>query len=180
MSLTAEPDFGDYVLRISDILSLSALLFPRSVGGSTTEDDLVNQIINFDLPTPSNPREGPDPPHIFITTPPNPVKRREQRGRDTIDVQGPYDLYMEYWIVVVSQDRSDPILAEQKLYKIISAITNTLSKNKRLIDPTTLLSPIAATSEWNVFPYVMGDMTQQDIKSKNVVLTPQVGINLRP
>jgi len=179
MSLSVEPDFGDYVLRISDILALSALLFPRSIGGDNTVQDLVTQIINFELPLPSNPREGPDPPHIFITTPPNPVVSREQSGRDSRDVQGPYTLKMEYWIVVVSADRSDPILAEQKLYKIISAITNTLSANKRLIDPTTLLDPLAATSGWNIFPYVMGDLTQQDIKSKNVVLRPTVGINLR-
>ena len=179
MSLTAEPDFGDYVIRLSNMLSLSPDLFPRSVGGSSTEEDLVTQIIEFELPLPSNPREGPDPPHIFITTPPNPVKRRQQFGRDTIDVQGPYSLDMEFWIVVVSQDRSDPILAEQKLYKILSIITNILSKNKRLIDPTTLLNPITNTSDWNIFPYVMGDLTQQDIKAKNVVLLPSVGINLR-
>ena len=179
MSLTSEPDYGDYVLRISDMLSLSSLIFPKSIGGSPTEEDLVTQIINFELPLPSNPREGPDPPHIFITTPPSTTVRRVQWGRDSRDVQGSYGLEMEFWIVVVSQDRSDPILAEQKLYKIISAITNTLSTNKRMIDPTTLLNPLAATSEWKVFPYVMGDLTQQDIKAQNVVLKVTVGINLR-
>ncbi|KKN76248.1 hypothetical protein LCGC14_0372740 [marine sediment metagenome] len=179
MSLSAEPDFGDYIVRISNILSVNATLFPRTVGGSTTEDDLVTQVIEFALPLPSDPREGPDPPHIFITTPPSPIVRREELGRDTRDVQGSYSLEMEYWIVVVSQDRSDPILAEQKLYKIISVITNILSKNKRLIDPTTLLNPLATFSHWEVFPYVMGDMTQQDIKAKNIVLKPTVGISLR-
>ena len=48
MSLSAEPDFGDYVLRISDILALSPLLFPKTIGGSATEDALVTQIINFE------------------------------------------------------------------------------------------------------------------------------------
>lgn len=178
MSLTAEPDFGDYVNRISDILALSALLFPRSVGGSKTEDDLVTQIINFELPLPSNPREGPDPPHIFITTAPSPTTRRQQWGRDSRDVQGSYSLEMEFWIIVVSQDRSDPILAEQKLYKIISAVTTILQKNKRLIDPTTLDNPLATTTTYDVIPYLL-DITQQDIIVKNVVLRPKVGINLR-
>jgi len=179
MSLTAEPNFTDYINRISDIFSVSPDLFPKTIGGSATEDDLVTQIIRFDLPDPTNPREGPDPPHIFITTPPNTTKRREELGRDTRDVQGSYSLEMEYWIVIVSQDRSDPILAEEKLYKIMSVVTNILSKNKRLIDPTTLLDPLAARSNWKDFPFVMGDLTQQDIKARNVVLFPTVGISLR-
>jgi len=179
MSLTSEPNYSDYVIRLSNMLSLAPNLFPRSIGGSPTEEDLVTQIIEFDLPTPSNPREGPDPPHIFITTPPSVTRKRQQWGRDSRDVQGPYSLDMEFWIVVVSQDRSDPILAEQKLYKIISVVTNILSKNKRMIDPTTLLNPLAATSHYEVFPFVMGDLTQQDIKAKNVAFFPTVGINLR-
>lgn len=179
MSLTAEPDFGDYIKRISNILSVNATLFPKTIGGSATEEDLVTQVIEFELPLPTNPREGPDPPHIFVTTPPNPIKRRQQWGRDSRDVQGPYALDMEFWIIVVAQDRADPILAEEKLYKILSVVTNIFSKNKRLIDPTTLLNPLAATSGWDIFPYVMGDMTQQDIKAKNVVLKPTVGISLR-
>lgn len=179
MSLSAEPDLGDYVKRISNMLALSADLFPKTIGGSATAEDLVTQVIEFELPLSSNPREGPDPPHIFVTTPPNPTKRREELGRDTRDVQGSYSLEMEYWIVVVSQDRSDPILAEEKLYKIISVVTNILSKNKRLIDPTTLLNPLAVRSHYEIFPYVMGGMTQQDIKAKNVVLFPTVGISLR-
>jgi len=179
MSLSAEPDFGDYVRRISNILSVNATLFPKTVGGSATEEDLVTQVIEFELPLPSNAREGPDPPHIFVTTPPSPIKRREELGRDTRDVQGSYSLEMEYWIVIVSQDRSDPILAEQKLYKIISIVRNIFSSNKRLIDPTTQLNPLAAFSHTDVFPYLMGDLTQQDIKAKTVVLKPTVGISLR-
>ena len=80
MSLNSEPNYSDYVIRLSNMMAMSADLFPRSVGGSTTEDDLVTQIIEFDLPLPSNPREGPDPPHIFITTPPSPTRRREELG----------------------------------------------------------------------------------------------------
>lgn len=179
MSLTAEPDYTDYINRISDILAVNATLFPKSVGGSSTEDDLVTQIIEFDLPIPSNPREGPDPPHIFITTPPSPTRRREELGRDSLNIQGSYSLEMEYWIIIVSQDRSDPILAEQKLYKILSVVTNIFSNNKILEDPTTLDNPLAAFSHYEVFPYVMGDLMQQDIKAKNVVLFPKVGISLR-
>ena len=75
MSLSAEPDFTDYVNRISDILSLSADLFPKSIGGSATEEDLVTQVIEFDLPLPSNPIEGPGPPHY----PPKPGRRAMKR-----------------------------------------------------------------------------------------------------
>jgi len=104
---------------------------------------------------------------------------QRELGRDTRDVQGSYSLDMELWIVVVAQDRSDPVLAEQKLYKIISIVTNILSKNKRYVDPTMLDNPLAARSHYEVFPFVMGDLTQQDIKAKNIVAFPTVGISLR-
>lgn len=178
MSLSEEPDYNIYVERIFDILSKSAKLLPKTVGNSTTEEDLVNQIIKYELPLPENPREGPDPPHIFISIPPKPTIRREQQGRNSRDAQGPYALYMEFWIVVVVSDRSDFILSQQKLYKIISVVTTLLQQNKRLIDPTTLLNPLAVETEYDVFPYLL-DIDQKDIVSKNIVLKPKVGINLR-
>lgn len=176
MSLNLEPDYSDYIIRLSDILSLSALLLPKTIGGSATEQDLINQIIEFELPLPENPVEGPGPPHIFITTPPNPIKSTEQLGRDSRDAQGPYALDMEYWIVVISSG-TDPIDSEKKIYKIISAITTTLQKNKRLTDSLGD-NPLAATTTYNVFPYIL-DTTQRDLIAKNIVLRVKVGINLR-
>lgn len=175
MSLTVTPNFGAYVLRIVDILKRSALLFPKSVGGNDDVFDLVQQVIPFEIPIPENPPQGGSP-HIFVTTAPNPVDQRIQRGRDDRNVQGPEELVLAFYIIVVVQGTSLEV-SEEKMYNILEAITTTLDKDKRLTDKDGN-NPLSSTSQWLVVPYLLNS-DQRDIIARNVFFRPRVYVNLR-
>jgi hypothetical protein len=175
MSLTIQPNYNSYIDRIELILKNSTLLFPQTIGGDPDTPDLVKQIIKYELPVPEN-AQGPDPPHVFITTSRNPLQGRKQIGRDSRDAQGPENLTLEFYIVVVVRE---PTLAEseKKMYDIISALTTTLDKNKRLTDLGGQ-NPLANTSQYFVVEYLL-DTDQKEQIAKNVLLRPSVNVNLR-
>jgi len=177
MSLSIEPDYQPFINRLVLICEQSALLFPNSIGGDNTATDLVTQIIKNQLPIPQLPVEGPGPPHIFVTTSETPKISEEQRGRDDRNTQGSKRVTLEFYIIILSIDRTR-IDAEQKLYPIISAVTTELSKNKRLINPTDSLDPLAITHSFQVVPYIY-DITNNETVAKNVVVRPTLGVNLR-
>ena len=176
MSLSAEPDFQDYIVRIVDILKRSALIFPNTVGGDNTATDLVNQIIENQLPIPQLPVDGPGPPHIFVAQSQTPIVKRDKAGRNSLDVEGGGRVVMEYYIVVLV-DSVDKKTADSQLFNLISAVTTTLNKNKRLIDSNSL-NPLCFDHKYDVVPYIF-DITQNTTAAKNIVLRPQVGVNLR-
>lgn len=179
MSLNIEPDYQTFIDRLVLILQSSALLFPNSVGGDNTKDDLVNQIIPNQLPIPQLPVEGPGPPHIFVAQSNTPQISEEQRGRDSIDTQGGKRIILEFYVIVISAARSKQE-SSVELFAIISAATTELSKNKRLAIPSTppLLSPLAITHTYQVVPYIF-DITQVSTVAKNIVIRVSLGVNLR-
>lgn len=177
MSLTIEPDYQNFIVRIVDILKNSALLLPKSIGGDEDATDLVRQIITNQLPIPQLPVEGPGPPHIYVTESEVPIIEQIQQGRDSRDVQGSKRMVLEFYIIILSSSTSRQE-SESQIFDIISAVTTTLSQNKRLIDPITLVDPLAATHTYAVRPFLY-DITQNDTVAKNVVLRPAVGVNLR-
>jgi len=178
MSLSVEPDYQTFIVRIAAILRASALIFPKSVGGDDTVEDLVTQIIENQLPIPQLTVEGPGPPHIFVAQSEVPQVSSEQRGRDSRDVQGGKRVTLEFYIVIISAAGRDRQEAEASLFPIISAVTTELGKNMRLIDPATSLDPLSITHKYNVAPYIF-DITQNETVAKNVILRPVLGVNLR-
>ena len=68
MSLNVEPDYQTFIDRLALICRKSALLFPRSIGGDNTVQDLITQVITNQLPIPQLSVEGPDPPYIYDIT----------------------------------------------------------------------------------------------------------------
>lgn len=178
MSLSAEPDFQDYIVRIADILKASALVFPKLVGGDDTKEDLVNQIILNELPIPQMTIEGPGPPHIFISQSETPIVSQEQQGRDSRDAHGGRRMTIEIYVVIISGGTRSRAESDSALFNIISAVTTTLGQNMRLAIPTTLLSPLAFTHTYNVVPYIF-DITQTETTAKNVVIRPVIAVNLR-
>ena len=177
MSLSVEPDYQDFIVRLHDILVASPLVFPRTVGLDNDAEDLVNQIILNELPIPQLPVDGPGPPHIFISQSRTPLIQTEQMGRDSRDVQGSKRVTLEFYIVIISRgiERQE---SESKLFNIISAVTTELSKNKRLAVPLTFTDPKAATHTFEVVPYIF-DITNKELHAKNIVVRPVVGVNLR-
>ena len=177
MSLNTEPDYQTFIDRLVLICEKSALLFPKSIGGDDTKQDLITQVIPNQLPIPNLSIEGPDAPYIFVTESETPKITEEQRGRDSRDVQGSKRVTLEFYMVILSSSRSREE-SEKELFAIISALTTELSKNKRLTDPATGLLPLAATHTFQVVPYIY-DITQNETLAKNVVLRPTLGVNLR-
>ena len=177
MSLSIEPDYQTFIDRLVLICEKSSLLFPKSIGGDNTKQDLITQVIPNQLPIPNLPIEGPDAPYIFVTESETPKITEEQRGRDSRDVQGSKRVTLEFYMVILSSSRSREE-SEKELFAIISALTTELSKNKRLTDPATGLLPLAATHTFQVIPYIY-DITQNETLAKNVVLRPTLGVNLR-
>jgi len=177
MSLSVEPDFQPFIVRIAKILKASSLLFPNSIGGDNTKTDLVNQIIQNQLPIPQLTVEGPGPPHIFIAQSEVPIVSQEQRGRDSRDVAGGRRVTLEFYIVILATGR-DKQEGLSLIFPIISAVTTELNKNKRLIDPATSLDPLSITHDYNVVPFIY-DITQNETAAKNVVLRLVTGVNLR-
>ncbi len=177
MSLSSEPDYQTFIDRLVLICEKSALLFPKSIGGDNTKQDLITQVIPNQLPIPNLPIEGPDAPYIFVTESEIPKINEDQRGRNSRDVQGSKRVTLEFYMVILSSSRSREE-SEKELFAIISALTTELSKNKRLTDPATGLLPLAATHTFQVVPYIY-DITQNETLAKNVVLRPTLGVNLR-
>jgi len=179
MSLNIEPDYQTFVARLALILRSSALLFPKSIGGSTTVQDLITQVITNQLPIPQLSVEGPDPPYVFVANSKTPQVLEEQRGRNTIDTQGGKRVTLEFYIVVLSSNRGR-VESEVELGPIISAVTTELSKNVRLGIPSAppILSPLAISHTFDVVPYIY-DITQNQTVARNIVIRPVVGVNLR-
>lgn len=177
MSLSVEPNYQTFIDRLVEICRASALLFPRTIGGDDTTQDLINQVIANQLPIPNLTVEGPDAPYIFIAQSETPLINEEQRGRDSLDVQGGKRVTLEFYMVILSSS-TDRITSDRELFDIIAALTTTLSNNKRLIDPATSLDPLAITHTFQVVPYNY-DITQNQTLAKNVVIRPVLSVNLR-
>lgn len=177
MSLSIEPDYQTFIDRLVLICQQSALLFPKSIGGDNTKQDLITQVIPNQLPIPNLSIEGPDAPYIFVTESETPKITEEQRGRDDRNTQGSKRVTLEFYMVILSSSRSREE-SEKELFAIISALTTELNKNKRLTDPATGLLPLSITHSFQVVPYIY-DITQNETLAKNVVLRPTLGVNLR-
>lgn len=175
MSLTVNPNLGDYVDRIAEILENSVLLFPRTKGNDLFKEDLVKKIFKFKIPIE---QQAPifDHDFIFITTSRTPIQQRRQLGRDADNIQGAYALQLELYCIIVVR-RPTPQLSESKCLEIIQAVTTTLDKNKKLLDKNNQ-NPLAATTEWIVVPYLLPS-TQKAELAYNVIVRPYVRINLR-
>lgn len=159
---------------ISNILATSALIFPNSIGGNTGVQDLVNQIIEYQLPVPNYPLKGPGPPHIFVTTSTNPIYSKKQIGRNNLDQQGPQRQTLEFYIVIVVNG-PDLMTSESQMYSILQAVTTTLEQNKRLLQDG---SPMCTISDYVEVNYAI-ESDQRNMLAKNVVFRPDVLLNLR-
>jgi hypothetical protein len=177
MSLTVEPDYQDYIVRLVDICRQSSLLFPRSIGGDNTKKDLITQVIANQLPIPNLSIEGPDAPYIFVAASETPTITQLQQGRNELNKQGGKLVTLEFYLVMLSSDigRQE---AEAQLYAITSALTTELGLNRRLTDPTSGLLPLAVGISFNVVPYIY-DITQNETVAKNCKLRLTTGVNLR-
>ena len=137
----------------------------------------MTKIFKYDVPIADNPPEGLGPPHIFIALSPNAVSNRAQRGRSSIDKQGPESLTLEFYIIVVAQDPSDYQRSQEQLYNIVEAVTTTLATNLRMLDKANA-NPLCYTLDYIVVPYLL-ESTEITVVAKNIILRPQVYINLR-
>jgi len=77
---TGEIDFNVFIARFGEMFRKSALLFPKSIGGSTTVQDLVEQVIDYNMAIPQDVVVGEGPPHIFVREAPNPVVADKTSG----------------------------------------------------------------------------------------------------
>jgi len=178
MSLTTTPNDNTNLARIVEVLQNSTLLFPKTIGGDPNAKDLVNQVIQWELPILNMPITGKGVPIILVTNSrsPNPIDRK-QVGRDTIDVQGPEVLTLEYYIIAITRGKN--FQDSQKLNNdVTQAITTTLDMKKRLTD-TSNLNPICRTLQWTVVPWLLPENDQKDVVAYNVMIRPEVYVNLR-
>lgn len=165
------------IARLVDVYNHSANLFPLSIGHVTDSEDLVEQVIPYELPVPTEPREGGGPPHIYVTASkqPNPTFR-EFIGRSTIDRLGPEHQIWEFYCIVVAHN-TDPHTSETDIYNITQAMAQTLDTNKRLLDHTGA-NPLCAWVEWITVPYLL-DSDSKEVKASNVIVRCHLFVNLR-
>lgn len=178
MSLaTGAINANDYIARLYDILSNSSALLPNSIGNNKSAQDLVNEIIQYELPFPEQPREGPGPPHVFITLSKqsNPIYRTPL-GRSTVDQLGPEKQIWEFYIIAVDH-QPDVHTSEQHLHSICNAIVQTLDTNKRLTDHTGA-NPLCSWLEWIEVPYIL-DVDERAVMAKNIVVRAHAFVNMR-
>ena len=175
MSQVTAPDSNDYIDRIHLILSKSTLVLPKT-NGVASSVDLVKQIIKYELPIPEQPIQGLGPSHIYVAVSRTPVVGTKTIGRGTRNVVARQIYTLEFYAVCVTKG-VDPLDSQKQLYTIVEAVETTLEKNQRLTDPTTGLLPIAAKLETFQVPYLLRT-DQQDIQATNVVIRPQVYVNL--
>ena len=176
MSLVIAPNLNEYITRISDILKRSAQLFPKTVGLDDTKEDLVQQVIMYEIPIIVTPVTGGGPPHIVVTTSKTPIIEKIRTGRDSRNEQGPERWTLEFYVYVISQS-TDLTKAEALMYDITSAVETTLGKNLRLTDENNE-NPLSATLETIELPLLL-NIEQREIIARNVVVRPQVYVNLR-
>jgi len=175
MSQVTAPDYNDYIDRIHLILFKSTTLLPKTngVAGSV---DLVKQLIKYELPIPEQPIQGLGPSHIYIAVSKTPVVGTKTIGRGNRNTVARRIYTLEFYAVIVVKG-VDPLAAQKELYTIASVVETIFEKNKRLTDPTTGLLPISAKLETFMVPFLL--LTdQKDIKAVNVVIRPQVYVNL--
>ncbi len=177
MSLTTTPKLNDYIDRLENILINSTLLMPKT-NGDLTKNDLVNQIIKYDIPIPSAPPDGLGPPHVYISVSPNVMTRKEVKGRASINEQGPEKYFMEFYLIVVAQDPSSYERSQIQLYTIIEAITTTLKKNLRMLDQAGA-NFLSTTLDIIVVPYNI-ESDEITVVAKNIIVRPQVFVKLNP
>jgi len=138
--------------------------------------DLVKQLIKYEIPIPEQPFQGLGPPHIYISVSKTPVVGTKTIGRGNRNTVARRIYTLEFYAVIVVKG-IDPLDAQKQLYTIVEAVETELEKNKRLTDPTTGLLPIAAKLETFMVPFLL-PTEQKDIKAVNVVIRPQVYVNL--
>ena len=138
--------------------------------------DLVKQLIKYELPIPEQPIQGLGPPHIYIAVSKTPQIGTKTIGRGDRNTVARKIYTLELYAVIVVKG-VDPLAAQKELYTISSVVETILEKNQRLTDPTTGLSPIAAKLETFMVPFLI-PTDQKDIKAVNVVIRPQVYVNL--
>lgn len=138
--------------------------------------DLVKQLIKYELPLPEQPPQGLGPPHIYIAVSRTPVVGSKTIGRGNRNVVARRIYTLEFYAVVVVKG-TDPLESQKEMYTIVEAVETTLEKNQRLTDPTSGLLPISANLETFQVPYLLRT-DQMDIKATNVVIRPQVYVNL--
>ncbi len=177
MSSITEINFNDIIVRISNVLALSPLIFPNSVGGDGTKEDLVKQIIEYDLAIAQDTVDGEGPPHIFIREAPNPVVADKQSGRDSRDVRGARELELEFWAVVVVREALYD-LTQKARFNITAAITETLGENKRLLDDMGA-DPKAMELSYFITPFTMLETDDKTVQAQTVVIRLKVMVNLR-
>jgi len=175
MSFIAQPNKNDWIDRLALMMQNSALLLPKTNGSG--DIDLVQQIIKYKFPIPESPPDGLGPPHIYITGPDDWIKRREQIGRDNRDQQGPEDVFLELYIIALSQ-KNTAIESQEEIYNITNAIINTIKTNKRLLDPITLDDPFSFTTEIVETPFFL-DTEASNMLALNVIVRPQAMVNQR-
>ena len=179
MSLTSSTSVNPntFIARLYDMLTHSPYIFPKTIGGNQQAQDLVQQIIQYELPIPEAPREGGGPPHVYITLSKqqNPIFRNPL-GRSNINQQGPEEQTWEFYIIVVHHD-VDYHTTEHNLNNLCQAITETLDLNKRMLDDTGA-NPICAKLEWILVPFLL-DTDERDVLAKNIVVRPHVFVNMR-
>jgi len=175
MSQVTAPDSNDYIDRIHLILSKSTTILPKT-NGVASSVDLVKQIIKYELPLPEQPIQGLGPPHIYVSVSRTPVVGTKTIGRGNRNVVARRIYTLEFYAVVVVKG-ADPLKAQKEMYTIVEAVETTLEKNIRLTDPNTGSSPLAAKLETFQVPFLLRT-DQADIKATNVVIRPQVYVNL--
>lgn len=170
------PNINDFIERIALLLENSNLLFPQSKGGDETKTDLVNQVIRYELPIPELTIEGPGPPHIFVKESSTPFLQKRQIGRSTIDVQGPEEHTLEFYVIIVTQGTTYKD-SQIQMANITQATSTIFKTNQRMLDLTGS-NPLCNLLDVIIVPYLL-DSEQREILAKNVVLRPKVFVNLR-
>lgn len=174
--MTSEPNPNDFIERIVEILSNSTELFPRTVGNSATEDDLVKQVIAHNLAIAQDVVTGEGPPHIFVMESRSFIMHTEQIGRESPDRKGARIHTVELYAVCIVNE-PEFSMSQKHLNDITVAVQNTLGKNQRLLDKNEE-NPLSISLSTIVTPYTELSAMEKNTMGKTVVIRPKVTASL--
>lgn len=175
--MSSEINFNPFILRITEILQHSPLLFPKTIGKATDKDDLVKQVIAYKLAIPQDVVNGEGPPHIFVDIAANPVVSEVQSGRDTKDAKGPRTVEFQLWAVCVVNE-AEFALSQQSLHNITHAVTETLGRNQTLLNLASE-QPLAISAKYTTTPFTDLKTDEKNVMGRTVVITLKAMVNLR-
>lgn len=159
------------------MLQASTALFPPNADQPPINgQNLVTAILSQEPPIDQSPNTSVIP-IIYVSYSKNPIRRMEYIGRDTIDVAGARNYFLEFYNVIITRGITKEA-SMKKCQELSNIVRDVYQKNLRMKDPDDATDILAATNEVIAVPFVL--RTDNDtLQAINVICRPKVRVSMR-